>query len=100
MSDAFIFFCWGLLGGAIIDGWDFVRVVRAHHNRIPPQFKTAGYVIGEIVRLLIGGALSMVVFLAKKISDPLGGVAVGIAAPSIIDRLMASAPKNLGDSNG
>src|SRR5436305_1177390 len=92
MGDGFRFFLWGLLGGCIVDGWEFVRIVRANRGKLPEGFWSFGYVAAELVRLLIGGALAMVFFLSKQIAEPLAAVTVGMTVPMIIERLRRQPP--------
>jgi hypothetical protein len=58
LTAEFNYFCFGLLGGALVDGMDFVHAVRANKGLIPVRFTRLGYILGEVVRLAAGGALA------------------------------------------
>ena len=91
MGSEFSYFCIGLLGGALVDGMEFVQEIRANGGSIPDRYKRLGALLGEAVRLLCGGVLAWVFYASHQIDTPLAGLTIGIAAPIIIERL-AKAP--------
>ncbi|MGA2233006.1 MAG: hypothetical protein ABSH22_19060 [Tepidisphaeraceae bacterium] len=88
MSAGWQYFLWGLFGGSLVDGLEFVKVVRARGGTFPKRFFSAGHVASEVVRLLIGGALALVFFESGQVNTPLTAATIGISAPITIERLL------------
>ncbi len=54
------------------------------HGPNEPYF--APWLVGVLVRLLIGAALAFVAATSGQVSGPLGGLVLGIAAPLVVER--------------
>jgi len=95
MDKGLEFFLWGLLGGIFIDGLDFVKLIRARGGKMLKRATSAGYmlVLGEVLRLLIGGALALVFYESNQVNTPLAAATIGMTAPMIIERLGREPPK-------
>jgi hypothetical protein len=93
MSEGAQFFLWGVVGGGIVDGLEFVKLVRSHKGHLPKGFITRWYVVGELIRLSLGGVLSAGLFLSGEIAKPVAGIIVGVAAPAIVERWLREPPK-------
>jgi hypothetical protein len=76
-----------------VDGLEFVKLVRSRRGRLPKGFISRRYVIGELIRLSLGGALSAALFLSGEIAKPVAGIIVGVAAPTIVERWLREPPK-------
>jgi hypothetical protein len=86
------YFLLGVLGGVFIDGMDFVKAVKSNHGVVPARYMRYGTWFGEATRLLIGGGLAGVVYASGQVDRPLAAVAIGIAAPIMIDRYAKQPP--------
>jgi hypothetical protein len=90
---------WGILGGIVIEGLDFYNAVR-QHGKAPwhvtgkgGQRISAGiYLAAELVRLLIGGIVAGAAAASGQISGPLIALALGVATPLAVERLVTLIP--------
>lgn len=92
---------WGLFGSFAVEGLDLWAAVRRWGVwpwRVigPREVGALGYFVAELIRLVIGGGLAAAAMLSGQITTPLGALAVGVAAPLIVERLTRSI--NLTDS--
>ena len=88
---------WGLFGGFAVEGLDLYGAVRRRQCwpwqvRGPREVGAAGYVVAELVRLAIGSGLALALAQSEQITTAFGALAVGIAAPLIVERLTKSIP--------
>ncbi|MEY9895226.1 hypothetical protein ABIA31_008915 [Catenulispora sp. MAP5-51] len=92
---------WGLFGGFAVEGLEFYSLLRRDGRWPwqPPKDNSAldpaevglrGYLVGEIIRLLIGAGLAWAAASTGQISGPLGALGVGAAAPTIVGQLTKS----------
>ena len=88
------YFLLGLLCGAMVDAVEFVRALQSSHGVVPKRYKRYGMWAGEVVRLLIGGALAAVFYVSHQVETPLAAVTVGATAPIIIERMLAEPPRD------
>jgi len=86
-----VFLAWGMLGGLMVDGLEMVKLVKEDVTRLK-DFCSVGYLVAELLRILIGGILAVALGVAGEIDAPLGAMIVGITAPIIVDRYLASPP--------
>jgi hypothetical protein len=88
---------WGLFGGFAIEGLDFYTAVR-RHGRLPwkgRRRREAGpwaYLCAELIRLAIGTGLAAAAAASEQVGTPIAALAVGVAAPMIIERLTHAIP--------
>jgi hypothetical protein len=90
---------WGLFGSFAVEGLDFWAAIRrqgvwpwqaqAHGLR---TIGALGYLVAELVRLVIGGGLAGASMLSGQITTQVGAIAVGIAAPLIVERISRQIP--------
>ena len=92
MPPWFNYFLLGLLSGAMVDAVEFVRALQSANGIIPKRYQRLGTLLGEVVRLLIGGALAAVFYVSHQVETPLAAVTVGATAPIIIERMLAKPP--------
>lgn len=83
---------WGLFGGFIVDGIEFWRLVRSHQGVWPAQYSKPGFFAAEAVRLVVGAGLAIVFGETGQITGALGAVAIGAAAPLIVEKLAQQLP--------
>ncbi len=96
MSPWYVFALWGLLGGAIVDGLEFWQIVRANGGHCPRNFRTIAYGVAEVIRLGAGAALAVALGLTGQVTAPMGALAIGVAAPIIVEKLSEKLPTALG----
>ncbi|MCK6483092.1 MAG: hypothetical protein HUU22_18395 [Phycisphaerae bacterium] len=85
------FFVWGVVGGFVVDGLGYVRLMREGPPESRPTFGAA-LLLAEAVRLLVGGLLALAFGLAGEIAAPVGAMIVGITAPIIVEKYLESPP--------
>ncbi|MFC6086058.1 hypothetical protein [Sphaerisporangium aureirubrum] len=79
---------WGLFGGFAVEGLEFAGAIRRSgkwpwkepHEIVP-------LIVSVIIRLLVGGGLAAAAGAAQQINGPFGALAIGVAAPLIIEQL-------------
>jgi hypothetical protein len=88
---------WGLFGGFAVEGLDLYTAVR-RHGRWPwrdRKRREAGpwaYLCAELIRLAIGAGLATAAAASHQVDTPMAALAVGVAAPIIIERLTHAIP--------
>lgn len=88
---------WGLFGGFAVEGLDLYGAVRRRgcwpwQVRGPREVGALGYFVAELVRLFIGSGLAWALAASQQVTTPVGALAVGVAAPLIVDRLTRAIP--------
>lgn len=88
---------WGLFGGFAVEGLDLYGAVRRRgcwpwQARGPREVGAAGYLVAELVRLLIGSGLASAFAESRQVTTAFGALAVGVAAPLIVERLTQAIP--------
>jgi hypothetical protein len=88
---------WGLFGGFAVEGLDLYGAVRRHgcwpwRARGPREVGAVGYFVAELIRLVIGGALALALAESSQVTTPFAALAVGVAAPIIVERLTRVIP--------
>jgi hypothetical protein len=78
----------GLIGGALVDGIEIWKVVRTNGGTWPRRYRTPGYLIAELIRLLAGASLATIFGISGQIQGPLGALAIGVTAPLIIEKMV------------
>jgi hypothetical protein len=87
---------WGLFGGFAVEGLDLITALRRRgwpwRVEGPPEAGPVGYAVAELIRLIIGGGVAWAVAASGQITGPAGALAVGAAAPLIVERLTSAVP--------
>jgi hypothetical protein len=88
---------WGLFGSFAVEGLDLYGAVRRGgcwpwQTRGPREVGAAGYFVAELVRLLIGSGLACAFAESRQVTTAVGALAVGVAAPLIVERLTRAIP--------
>jgi hypothetical protein len=83
---------WGLLGALLSEGWLMLSAIdstghfpwnRQRDNRIP----LGPYVTAVFIRVALGIGAAAAIGSSGQICGPMGAVAVGVAAPKIVQEL-------------
>lgn len=93
----------GLFGGFAVEGLDIWAAIRRHGH--PPwrgrEAPGLGiYLLAEGIRLSVGAGLAYVAWLSGEVPRPIGVVAIGVAAPLLIERLTKTIPLSGADEMG
>jgi len=88
---------WGVFGSFAVEGLDLYAALRRRgcwpwQVRGPREVGALGYFVAELVRLVIGGGLAWALAESEQLTTPVGALAVGVAAPLIVERLIRSVP--------
>ncbi|MGH3670501.1 MAG: hypothetical protein ACRDSH_07675 [Pseudonocardiaceae bacterium] len=88
---------WGLSGGFAVEGLDLYGAVRRHgcwpwRARGPREVGAVGYFVAEMIRLVTGGILASALAESSQVTTAFGALAVGVAAPLIVERLTRAIP--------
>jgi hypothetical protein len=88
---------WGMFGGFAVEGLDLYGAVRRRgcwpwRARGPQEVGAAGYFVAELVRLVIGSGLALASVASSQVTTAFGALAVGVAAPLIVERLTRAIP--------
>lgn len=93
---------WGLFGGFAVEGLDLYGAVRRRgcwpwRARGPREVGVTGYFVAELFRLVVGSGLAWALARSGQITTAVGALAVGAAAPFLVERLTRAIP--LGDTD-
>ncbi|MEN3360365.1 MAG: hypothetical protein V7637_4347 [Mycobacteriales bacterium] len=88
---------WGLFGGFAVEGLDLYGALRRRGcwpwgGPEPREVGIVGYAVAEAIRLIIGGGLAGAAATSSEVTSPAGALAVGVAAPLIVERLARAIP--------
>lgn len=80
-----------------MEGLDLYAAVRRRgcwpwRARGPREVGAAGYFVAELFRLVIGSGLAWALAESRQITTAFGAIAVGVAAPLIVERLTQAIP--------
>jgi hypothetical protein len=86
---------WGLFGGFCAEGLGFYMAVRRQGTwpwRASGGPSLLTYASAELVRLVIGAGLAWAFAASDQVATPVAALAVGVAAPLLVERLTRSVP--------
>ncbi|GAB3481368.1 hypothetical protein [Amycolatopsis cihanbeyliensis] len=86
---------WGLFGGFAVEGLEFAGAIRRTGGwpwRQPNEPGPLPLAVSVIIRLAVGAGLAVAIGATGHISGALGAVAVGVAAPLIIEQVARQVP--------
>ena len=81
---------WGLFGGVLVAGLDFVAVVGRIGDwpwRARKKLRAGPYAAATLVRISLGGGLALAAGQSALITNPVAAIGVGVATPLIVDKL-------------
>jgi hypothetical protein len=89
------FAAWGLFGGFAVEGLEFAAAIRRSgrwpwRNRGEPG--PLPLLASVIIRLSVGAGLAAAAGVANQVSGPFGALAVGVAAPLLVEQLARQVP--------
>ncbi|GAA3046747.1 hypothetical protein GCM10010448_32060 [Streptomyces glomeratus] len=82
---------WGLTGSSAVEALDLYRAiqrVKGYPWRMPDEIPLGPYLVAIIIRNALGAGLAAGFGSSGQIAGPLGAIAVGIAAPKIVEQLL------------
>jgi hypothetical protein len=80
---------WGLFGGALVAGLDFIAVVGRIGDwpwRARKKLRAGPYVAATFVRLLLGASLAVAASQSGLALNALSAVMIGVALPLIVEK--------------
>jgi len=81
---------WGFLGAAAIELWDLYGAIHRVKG-LPWQFEGevgfGPYLVSVVLRVLLGVGVAVAFVASGQVTGPVGAVAVGIAAPKVLEQL-------------
>lgn len=81
---------WGMLGGALVVGLEFVSTVRRTGDwpwKARTKLRPGPYAVATLVRLLLGSGLAAAAGQSHLVTNALIAVTIGIATPLIVEKL-------------
>lgn len=89
------FAAWGLFGGFAVEGLEFAAAIRRSgrwpwRNRGEPG--PLPFLASVLIRLSVGAGLAAAAGAANQVSGPFGALAVGVAAPLLVEQLARQVP--------
>lgn len=81
---------WGLFGGALVAGLDFIAIVGRIGDwpwRARKKLRAGPYLAATLVRLMLGAGLASAASESGLVTNPLSAVIIGIATPLIAEKL-------------
>lgn len=92
---------WGLFGGFAVEALEFLRAIRRVGDWpwCSKDEPGAGPMLASVlVRMGLGFGLAAAATASAQVSGPLGAIAIGVAAPLVLEQFSAQSP--LGSSQG
>ncbi|MFF4820139.1 hypothetical protein ACFY2K_36830 [Kitasatospora sp. NPDC001309] len=86
---------WGLGGAAAIEAWTLherINSVGGFPWTYRGQMKLAPYVVAVAIRLSVGVIVTAASTASNQVAGPVGALAIGIAAPQILQQMFARGP--------
>ena len=81
---------WGLFGGALVAGLDFIADVSRISDwpwKSRKKLRAGPYLAATVIRLVLGAGLALAAGKSGLVSNPLSAVTIGIATPLIAEKL-------------
>lgn len=92
---------WGLFGGFAVEGLEFVRAIRRTGDwpwRQPEEPGPLPLAASVVIRLTVGAGLAVATVAAEQVQGPFGALAVGVAAPLLIEQILGYVPVGVATS--
>ena len=86
---------WGASGGLMVEAVQFLAAIRRTGDwpwRTEGEPKPLPLLVSVVIRLGLGFGLAMAAAQTEQISGPLGAIAVGIAAPLMVEQMAKQVP--------
>lgn len=82
---------WGLVGSAAVEALELHRAIQRVKGfpwKMPDEVPLAPYLVAVLIRNALGTGLAAAFGSSGQIAGPLGAIAVGVAAPKIVEQLL------------
>ena len=93
---------WGFIGAAAIEAWDLygaIHRVKGFPWKFEGEVPLAPYLVSVVLRVLLGVGMAVAFVASGQAGGPVGAVAIGIAAPKLLEQLARQAvPRMAADS--
>ncbi|AOS62799.1 hypothetical protein TL08_09920 [Actinoalloteichus hymeniacidonis] len=86
---------WGLFGGFAVEGLEFSGAIRRTGTwpwRVPDEPGPLPLLVSVLIRLGVGSGLAAAAGIAGQVSGPFGALAIGVAAPLLVEQLTRALP--------
>ena len=85
---------WGFMGAAAIEAWDLygaIHRVKGFPWKFDGEVALAPYLVSVVLRVLLGIGMALAFVASGQAGGPVGAVAIGIAAPKLLEQLARQA---------
>ncbi len=85
---------WGFMGAAAIEAWDLygaIHRVKGFPWKFDGEVTLAPYLVSVVLRVLLGVGMAVAFVASGQADGPVGVVAIGIAAPKLLEQLARQA---------
>jgi hypothetical protein len=85
---------WGFMGAAAIEAWDLygaIHRVKGFPWKFAGEVTLAPYLVSVMLRVLLGVGMAVAFVASGQADGPVGVVAIGIAAPKLLEQLARQA---------
>ena len=85
---------WGFIGAAAIEAWDLygaIHRVKGFPWKFDGEVALAPYLVSVLLRVLLGVGMAVAFVASGQAAGPVGAVAIGIAAPKLLEQLARQA---------
>jgi hypothetical protein len=81
---------WGFMGAGAIEAWDLygaIHRVKGFPWMMPGEVAFVPYMVSVVLRVLLGVGMAIAFVALGQADGPVGVVAIGIAAPKLLEQL-------------
>src|ERR1700683_4982872 len=85
---------WGFMGAAAIEAWDLYGAIRRAKGfpwKLDGEVPLGPYLVSVLLRVLLGIGMALAFVASGQAAGPVGVVAIGIAAPKLLETLARQA---------
>jgi hypothetical protein len=85
---------WGFTGAAAIEAWDLygaIHRVKGFPWKFDGEVTLGPYLVSVVLRVLLGIGMALAFVASGQAAGPVGVVAIGIAAPKLLEQLARQA---------
>jgi hypothetical protein len=85
---------WGVMGAASIEAWDLygaIHRVKGFPWKCDGEVALGPYLVSVLLRVLLGVGMAVAFVASGQADGPVGAVAIGIAAPKLLEQLARQA---------
>jgi hypothetical protein len=85
---------WGFMGAAAIEAWDLygaIHRVKGFPWKVDGEVAFAPYLVSVLLRIFLGVGMAVAFVASGQANGPVGVVAIGIAAPKLLEQLARQA---------